>query len=132
MVFHRASDLERHHKTLHLNGGERPYQCLVDGCTANVRSWTTADKLRLHEKTWHAGDSDTERSHTQKPFHTSSQPVFDVPQVSSSGYGSSYPEQPTSQSTPYPQSSLGPVRFFKKNPLLIQDKLDPSKSCNPI
>jgi Zinc finger, C2H2 type len=57
MTFSRSSDLERHHKTVHLNDGARPHQCLVDGCSANVRSWTTAAGLRLHEKTWHGADS---------------------------------------------------------------------------
>ncbi|KAE9363767.1 hypothetical protein N431DRAFT_118062 [Stipitochalara longipes BDJ] len=63
MTFPQSSDLERHQKTVHL--GARPYQCLIDGCTANVRSWNTAAKLRLHEKTWHNGDSDTDKSHTK-------------------------------------------------------------------
>ena len=135
MIFYRASDLERHHKTVHLNDGARPYQCLVDGCTANVRSWTTADKLRLHEKTWHAGDLDTQRSHTQGTFHTSSQPVFEVPKVSSSGYGFSYLAQSTTydpQSVSSPQSSLQTRKVLTKNPQRMRDELDSSKSCNPI
>jgi hypothetical protein len=143
MTFHLASDLERHHKTVHLKegadgadgvDGARPYQCLVDGCTANVRSWTTADKLRLHGKIWHGGDSGTERSHTQEPF-TSSQPVFDVPQVSLSGYDSSYLEQPTTydpQSVPSPQSSLQTRKVYTKNPQGKNDELDPSKSCDYV
>jgi hypothetical protein len=53
MKFSGESDLNRHHKTVHLNDGERRYQCLVEGCPADVRSWTTRSKLRLHEKNWH-------------------------------------------------------------------------------
>jgi hypothetical protein len=53
MTFSTRSDLDRHIKTVHLNDGARPYRCLVKGCSANVRSWTTVRGLRAHEKDWH-------------------------------------------------------------------------------
>jgi hypothetical protein len=52
-TFKRESDRDRHYQTIHANNGARPYQCPIDGCTANVRSWARADKLRAHNRTWH-------------------------------------------------------------------------------
>jgi uncharacterized C2H2 Zn-finger protein len=127
MIFHRASDLERHHKTVHLNDGARPYQCPVDGCTANVRSWTTADKLRLHEKTWHGGDSDTDRSQTQQLFTATSQPVPDLPQATF--YGSASPEQPSAYIPPLSHSRS---HINTEDPKSKYHELDSSKSCSPI
>jgi uncharacterized C2H2 Zn-finger protein len=122
MIFHRTSDLERHQKTVHLNDGARPYQCLVGGCTANVRSWTTADKLRLHEKTWHAGDSDTARSHTQQLLTAPPQPEPDLPRATF--YGSA-----SSGYVPPPSHSRIIIAEDRKSKY---DELDASKSCNPI
>jgi hypothetical protein len=51
--FSRSADLDRHHKTEHLNDGVRPYECLVPGCPGNVKSWINIRGYRQHEKHWH-------------------------------------------------------------------------------
>jgi len=104
-TFFRSSDLERHHKTVHLNDGERRYQCVVDGCTAHVRSWTTAGGLRWHQKTWHGGDSDTDKAQPQQPLQANSQQDLGVRDIS---------------------HNIG-----AKDPGRKDDRLDPSKSYNP-
>jgi hypothetical protein len=53
MTFPRIADRDRHYKTIHSNSGDRPYKCFVNRCPADVKSWTTAAKLRLHNKNWH-------------------------------------------------------------------------------
>lgn len=51
--FSRRADLDRHHKTEHLNYGVRPYECLRPGCPGNVKSWINIRGYRQHEKHWH-------------------------------------------------------------------------------
>jgi hypothetical protein len=51
--FNTVNERDRHFRTIHSNNGDRPYRCVVDGCPAGVTSWTTAVKLRVHNKTWH-------------------------------------------------------------------------------
>ena len=52
-TFATANDRDRHFRTVHSNGGERPYRCLRAGCPANVTSWTNPEKLRAHNNSWH-------------------------------------------------------------------------------
>lgn len=52
-TFIRFSDRDRHYQTIHANNGDRPHKCLVEGCSANVKSWTRIEKLRTHNKNWH-------------------------------------------------------------------------------
>jgi hypothetical protein len=51
--FNTVYERDRHFRTIHSNNEERPYKCVVNGCPAGVTSWTTAVKLRVHNKTWH-------------------------------------------------------------------------------
>lgn len=51
--FGNSNARDRHYRTVHSNKGERPYTCDREGCPADVRSWTTAGKLRAHNKNWH-------------------------------------------------------------------------------
>jgi hypothetical protein len=48
-----VSGRDRHYQTIHANNGDRPYKCLVEGCSANVKSWARIEKLRAHNKIWH-------------------------------------------------------------------------------
>ena len=52
-TFTSISQRDRHYRTIHANNGERPYECRVAGCPASVTSWTTAAKLKQHNKQWH-------------------------------------------------------------------------------
>jgi len=86
MTFPRSADLERHHKTVHLNNGVRPYECLDLGCPANVRSWTTMRGLRLHEKNWHGPHSCSVPGCSRRdPFGFSSDADLEVHQLEHSG-----------------------------------------------
>ncbi|PMD23432.1 hypothetical protein NA56DRAFT_71340 [Hyaloscypha hepaticicola] len=86
MTFPRSTELERHHKTVHLNNGVRPYQCLVPGCPANVRSWTTMRGLRLHDKNWHGPHSCSVPGCSRRhPFGFSSEADLEIHQAEHSG-----------------------------------------------
>jgi hypothetical protein len=52
-TFIRISDRDRHYQTIHANNGDRPYKCLVEGCSAGVKSWANAEKAKSHNKNWH-------------------------------------------------------------------------------
>jgi hypothetical protein len=135
MTFSRGSDLERHHKTVHLNDGTRPYKCLVIDCPADVKSWTTANKLRLHEKTWHNGDSNAEKSRTNQVPQATSQPEADMPVAfyTSSDYSHSAlntyspPTEYYAISTPTWSHNR---TVTTKDSERTKDKLDPSESCH--
>jgi hypothetical protein len=69
--FRSVHDRDRHYRTVHSNNGDRPYKCLIDGCQANVTSWTRAEKLSAHNKQWHG------------PYHC---PKLGCPRGSSRGF----------------------------------------------
>ncbi|PMD47651.1 hypothetical protein L207DRAFT_576419 [Hyaloscypha variabilis F] len=133
MGFSRGSDLERHHKTVHLKEGARPYHCPFDNCSANVKSWTTAAKLRLHIKTWHSDDPDTDKPATQQiTLPTSPTEVhqyYDDHFDPDDQYGNyhQYPEYPPTKHQPFEfqpaDSQL--VHYLVKDSSTSKDKLDP-------
>jgi hypothetical protein len=124
-AFPRSADLDRHYKTVHLNEGARRYQCTVEDCPADVRSWTTAAKLRLHEKTWHGGDSDADKSHTQQPVQVSSEPDIEA-------YDAERGQSPPAQSYVPPAVPYKETRRYirTKDSKIDFEALDRSKSCN--
>jgi hypothetical protein len=52
-TFPRRADRDRHFNTIHTNKGERPWECAVETCPADVKTWATATGLRKHNKKWH-------------------------------------------------------------------------------
>ncbi|KAN0104755.1 hypothetical protein V8E51_010500 [Hyaloscypha variabilis] len=153
MTFSRGSDLERHHKTVHLKEGTRPYQCPFDDCSANVRSWTTAAKLRLHVKNWHSYDSETEKvstlgysspnaptetrfeflsttAPTEKGFegqsHSGYASTLPNPELNYGGYlPPVYPDYESYRYRPPPQPQFHKRSIFAKDSSTSKDKLDP-------
>jgi len=108
MIFTKATDLDRHHITVHVNEGARPFQCLIEGCSAGVRSWTTPAGLRSHEKTWHGLGSDEGKSETVQPLQPSSQ--SEPNEVQQPLYSSAYPE------TTYTEQSAQHSSYFPSAP----------------